>query len=191
MVEMKLTRRDFIKSNAVAAAATVAGISVPGMVAAQGRDDGVRWDKGVCRYCGTGCGVLVGVKDGRIVATQGDPDAPVNRGLNCIKGYFLSKIQYGKDRLMTPLLRMKDGKYDKNGDFKPITWTQALDIMEEKCKAALKTGAVDRMGRLRGRQTDEGRFPNQQPRSQCPPLHGFGGCRVYADVRYRRADGVL
>ena len=105
MVEMKLTRRDFIKSNAVAAAATVAGISVPGMVAAQGRDDGVRWDKGVCRYCGTGCGVLVGVKDGRIVATQGDPDAPVNRGLNCIKGYFLSKIQYGKDRLMTPLLR--------------------------------------------------------------------------------------
>ena len=42
MVEMKLTRRDFIKSNAVAAAATVAGISVPGMVAAQGRDDGVR-----------------------------------------------------------------------------------------------------------------------------------------------------
>jgi nitrate reductase NapA len=39
----------------------------------------VRWDKGACRYCGTGCGVLVGVKDGRIVATQGDPDAPVNR----------------------------------------------------------------------------------------------------------------
>ena len=102
MIEMKLTRRDFIKSNAVAAAATVAGISVPGATLAQQKaSDGVRWDKGVCRYCGTGCGVLVGVKDGRVVATQGDPDAPVNRGLNCIKGYFLSKIQYGKDRLMT------------------------------------------------------------------------------------------
>jgi DNA-binding IclR family transcriptional regulator len=99
---------------------------------------GVRWDKGACRFCGTGCGVLVGVKDGRVVATQGDPDAPVNRGLNCIKGYFLSKIMYGKDRLKTPLLRMKDGKYDKNGEFAPISWTQAFDIMEEKCKAALK-----------------------------------------------------
>ncbi|MBK6355404.1 MAG: nitrate reductase catalytic subunit NapA [Betaproteobacteria bacterium] len=142
MIEVKLTRRDFIKSNAVAAAATVAGISVPTAVMAQqaGKGDGVRWDKGVCRYCGTGCGVLVGVKEGRVVATQGDPDAPVNRGLNCIKGYFLSKIQYGKDRLQTPMLRMKDGKYDKNGDFKPITWTQAFDIMEEKCKAALKEG---------------------------------------------------
>jgi nitrate reductase NapA len=55
----------------------------------------------------------------KVVATQGDPDAPVNRGLNCIKGYFLSKIMYGEDRLTQPLLRMKDGKFDKNGDFTP------------------------------------------------------------------------
>ncbi len=44
-------------------------------------------------------------KDGRVVATKGDPDAPVNRGLNCIKGYFNAKILYGKDRLTKPLLR--------------------------------------------------------------------------------------
>ena len=98
----------------------------------------MRWDKGVCRFCGTGCGVLVGTKDGRVVATQGDPDAPVNKGLNCIKGYFLSKIMYGKDRLTQPMLRMKDGKFDKNGEFAPISWDQAFDIMAEKCKATLK-----------------------------------------------------
>ncbi len=138
---MKLTRRDFIKSNAVAAAAAVGGIAVPEVVLAQQKkDDGIRWDKGACRYCGTGCGVLVGTKDGRIVATQGDPDAPVNRGLNCIKGYFLAKIQYGKDRLTQPLLRMKNGQYDKNGDFTPISWDKAFDIMAEKVKAALKEG---------------------------------------------------
>lgn len=140
-MKLTLTRRDFIKSHAVAAAASVAGISLPGFAqAAPGKDDGVRWDKGACRYCGTGCGVLVGTKDGRIVATQGDPDAPVNKGLNCIKGYFLSKIQYGKDRLTTPLLRMKDGKFDKNGEFTPVSWDQAFDIMADKCKAALKKG---------------------------------------------------
>ncbi|MBU0753095.1 MAG: nitrate reductase catalytic subunit NapA [Gammaproteobacteria bacterium] len=141
---MKLTRREFIKSNAVVAAAGVAGMTVPGAQAiAQSAADGVRWDKGACRYCGTGCGVLVGTKEGRIVATQGDPDAPVNKGLNCIKGYFLSKIQYGKDRLTQPLLRMKDGKYDKNGDFKPITWNQAFDIMAEKAKETMKTMGPD------------------------------------------------
>ncbi len=144
----QLTRRDFIKASAVSAAASVAGISVPGAeaLAQTATSDGVRWDKGVCRYCGTGCGVLVGVRDGRVVATQGDPDAPVNKGLNCIKGYFLSKIQYGKDRLTRPMLRMKDGKFDKNGEFQPISWTQALDIMEEKCKAALKVGGPRAIG---------------------------------------------
>ncbi|MBP6483149.1 MAG: nitrate reductase catalytic subunit NapA [Rhodoferax sp.] len=136
---MKLIRRDFIKTNAVAAAAATAGMTVPGAVMAQARGgDGVRWDKGVCRYCGTGCGVLVGTKDGKVVATQGDPDAPVNKGLNCVKGYFLAKVMYGQDRLTKPLLRMKDGKFDKNGEFSPISWDQAFDIMADKVKMTLK-----------------------------------------------------
>jgi nitrate reductase NapA len=134
---VKLNRRDFIKANAAAAAISAAGMTAPTAAVAAGKDE-IRWDKAPCRFCGTGCSVLVGTQEGRVVATQGDPDAPVNRGLNCIKGYFLSKIMYGSDRLKTPLLRMKDGKYDKNGEFTPITWTQAFDIMEEKAKATLK-----------------------------------------------------
>ena len=137
---MQVTRRELIKAQAVTAAASVIGISVPGAqaLAQSGTQDGVRWDKGVCRFCGTGCGVLIGTKDNKIVATQGDPDAPVNKGLNCIKGYFLSKIMYGKDRLTEPLLRMKDGKFDKNGEFAHISWDQAFDIMADKCMTALK-----------------------------------------------------
>ncbi len=135
---MSMNRRDFIKTNAVAAAAATAGISIPVVAqAAEATSTDVRWDKAACRFCGTGCSVLVGVQQGRIVATQGDPDAPVNRGLNCIKGYFLSKIMYGEDRLTQPLLRMKDGKFDKNGDFKPVSWEQAFDVMAEKWKTAL------------------------------------------------------
>ncbi len=129
---MKLTRRDFVKSSAVSATAAAAGISLPTLQTAEAASNKIRWDKAACRFCGTGCSVLVGTKDNRIVATQGDPDAPVNRGLNCIKGYFLSKILYGKDRLTKPLLRMRDGKYDKNGQFSEISWDQAFKIMAEK-----------------------------------------------------------
>ena len=144
---MKLTRRDFIKTQAITAAATAAGVTVPGAQAAMtaGKGD-IRWDKAPCRFCGTGCSVLVGVKDDRVVATQGDPEAPVNRGLNCIKGYFLSKILYGEDRLTTPMLRMKNGQFDKEGEFTPISWDQAFDIMAEKWKAAIaKTRNSDAM----------------------------------------------
>ncbi len=137
---MSITRRDFIKSNAAVAAASVAGVTLPVSVtkAAESADDGIRWDKAACRFCGTGCSVLVGTKDGHMVANQGDPDAPVNKGLNCIKGYFLTKIMYGKDRLTKPLLRKKNGKFDKNGDFTEVSWDEAFDIMAEKWKATLK-----------------------------------------------------
>ncbi len=135
---MTQSRRDFIKTQAAIAAAAAAGVSLPSVGGAQSPDDGIRWDKGVCRFCGTGCGELIGVKDNRVVAIQGDPDAPVNRGLNCIKGYFLAKIMYGKDRLTQPLLRKRNGQYDKDGEFTPVSWDEAFDVMAEKWKAALK-----------------------------------------------------
>jgi len=76
----------------------------------------------------------VGTKEGRIVATKGDPDAPVNKGLNCIKGYFNGKIVYGKDRLTQPLMRMKDGQFNKEGKFQAVSWERAFDEMEKQFK---------------------------------------------------------
>ncbi len=146
---MKLTRRDFIKNNAIAATATAAGLAVPASVSkvlAAG-EEGVRWDKAPCRFCGTGCSVLVGTRDGRVVATKGDPEAPVNKGLNCIKGYFLGKILYGADRLTTPLLRKKRGKYHKHGKFEPVSWDEAFDIMAEKWKAAIRQSMEENKGK--------------------------------------------
>ena len=98
----------------------------------------LKWNKAPCRFCGTGCGVMVATKDNRVVATHGDVKAEVNRGLNCSKGYFLSKIMYGSDRLQQPMLRMTNGKYDKNGEFTPVSWKQAFAIMADKAKAALR-----------------------------------------------------
>lgn len=146
---MKQNRRDFIKSSAVAATAAIAGVTVPAgatNLITRSSESDIRWDKAPCRFCGTGCSVLVGVKNGHIVASQGDPDAPVNKGLNCIKGYFLSKIMYGEDRLTTPLLRMTDGKYDKEGEFMPVSWDTAFDIMEEKFKATLQAKGPEAVG---------------------------------------------
>ncbi len=137
---MKATRRDFIKASAVAATAAAAGLSVPGakLALAAEEDKDIRWDKVPCRFCGTGCSILVGVKNGRVVASQGDPDAPVNRGLNCVKGYFLAKVMYGKDRLTKPLMRKKNGKFDKNGQFEEVSWDEAFRTMAEKWVAARK-----------------------------------------------------
>ncbi len=138
---MSVSRRYFIKQSAVAAAASAVGMSIPLSVKAAGRkaEGGWRWDKAVCRFCGTGCGIMVATKNDRIVAVKGDPLAPVNRGLNCIKGYFNAKIMYGSDRLKQPLLRVdNEGNFSKNGKFKPVSWKRAFDEMEKHIKASLK-----------------------------------------------------
>ena len=135
-----ITRRDIIKAQAVAAAAAAAGLPVPALAQNLTTDaalTGLRWAKAPCRFCGTGCSVMVASKNGRVVATHGDAEAEVNRGLNCVKGYFLSKIMYGDDRLTQPLLRKRDGAFHKDGNFEPVTWDEAFDIMAVKWKETL------------------------------------------------------
>ncbi len=149
MLSAKFTRRELLKAKAASVAAAVAGVSLPAearnLVTAADRT-GLTWSKAPCRFCGTGCSVMVATRAGRVVATHGDVLSPVNRGLNCVKGYFLSKIFYGRDRLTQPLLRMRGGRFHKDGDFTPVTWERAFDVMAEKWKAALRAKGPSAVG---------------------------------------------
>jgi nitrate reductase NapA len=93
--------------------------------------DDVLWGKAPCRFCGTGCGVQVGVSDGRVVAVRGDEASPVNRGLLCVKGYHLPGFLYGEDRLTHPQRRHPDGTLET------ISWDRALDLVAERFGSTL------------------------------------------------------
>jgi nitrate reductase (cytochrome) len=125
-----MDRRELLKTAAMAAATAAAARLASGgdATAAPRTADGVTWDKAPCRFCGTGCHVQVGVKQGRVVAIAGDQQADVNKGLLCVKGYHVALALYGKDRLTRPLLR-------KNGALVPITWDEALDVIAERIMA--------------------------------------------------------
>ena len=90
----------------------------------------LQWHKAPCRYCGTGCGVEVGVREGRVMAVRGDQASPVNRGLLCVKGYHLPGFLYGEDRLLYPQLREGDS-------WRRISWEEALDLIASKFQQAL------------------------------------------------------
>ncbi|MCX5733931.1 MAG: nitrate reductase catalytic subunit NapA, partial [candidate division NC10 bacterium] len=131
-----MTRRELLKAGFTSAVVGAAGLPLTAL--AKEDQKGWRWDRGVCRFCGVGCGILVASAEGRVTAVKGDPASPVNRGLLCAKGYALPQIQYGADRLTQPLLRMKDGKFDKQGEFVPVTWRKAFDVMEREWKRVHK-----------------------------------------------------
>jgi len=73
---MAWNRREFLKASAILGATTTAGLDVLVPVESQAQVVDVdAWHKAPCRFCGTGCGVLVGVKRKRIVAVKGDPES--------------------------------------------------------------------------------------------------------------------
>lgn len=99
----------------------------------KGTPAALEWSKAPCRFCGTGCGVEVGVADGKVQAVRGDVASPVNRGLLCVKGYHLPSFLYGEDRLTRPQRRHPDGRLET------LSWDQALDLIAEKFGQTLAT----------------------------------------------------
>lgn len=133
---MKNNRREFLKQSAMAAASGVLCARAPWRLSgASANDDGLSWHKAPCRFCGVGCGALIGTKDGLVVAVQGDRENPVNHGLLCAKGYHAGITLYGRDRLRTPMIR-------KNGKFTEATWEEAIDRIAREIQARPESFAI-------------------------------------------------
>ncbi len=141
-----LTRRQLLEAGLTTLAVGAAGVPLPVL---PDEAKAWTWDKGVCRFCGTGCGIQIATREGRVVAVKGDPDSPVNRGLLCAKGYACAQILYGEDRLTRPLLRKRHGVFDKQGDFEEVSWEEAFTVMKRewtRAHAALGPTGVGVMG---------------------------------------------
>ena len=127
---------------AILSAMTTAATLFPGILFANEQERGLPkggnldWKKAPCRFCGVGCGVLVGVENGKAVAVKGDPNSSVNKGLCCVKGYHSVMAMYGKDRLTKPLLRQKDSYVE-------ISMKEALDLIASKMKETINTYGKD------------------------------------------------
>ena len=81
------------------------------------------------RDCPDGCGIVATVRDGRVVKLAGDPDHPVTRGFLCWRTNHFLDLQYGPERLTTPLRRGADGVH------RPVSWDEALDFVAARLVA--------------------------------------------------------
>jgi nitrate reductase NapA len=121
-------RRTFLKNAAVVSAATAASAVVPDVAlsasAALPRDQraGPIWQRTPCRLCGVGCGLLVGIENGRAVAVKSDPDSAVSKGSACVKGYYSVQALYGHDRVTRAMVR-------RGGVLVEVPLGDALDLV--------------------------------------------------------------
>jgi len=78
-----------------------------------------------CTYCGVGCGLYLGVKDGKVISVRGKREGTVNNGFLCVKGRFGFDFINHEDRLKSPLIK-------KNGKFVEAGWDEALTLVSQK-----------------------------------------------------------
>ncbi|MDW7693184.1 nitrate reductase [Flammeovirgaceae bacterium SG7u.111] len=134
---LRLNRRDFIRLGggvlAVGAMAS-AGWGITEIIAGPGDVD--TWHKSACRYCGTGCGVMIGMRKNKVLKVRGDQEAH-NKGVICIKGSLLADVvNKTETRLLKP-------KIKKNGKFEEASWEEAMSLVASKFKENIETNGAD------------------------------------------------
>lgn len=128
---MELTRRNFLKISTGALLLSSIGLNLePAKAyAAELRTKGAKETTTVCPYCSVGCSIIVSVKDGKVINTEGDPDSPINEGALCPKGASIYQMANNPYRLTEPLYRAPGGTH-----WKKISWEEALDKIAKLVK---------------------------------------------------------
>jgi len=108
-----------------------------GMISDEKKPD--KWVFSTCGYCGVGCGLYIGVKDGKAVYTKGNPKHFVNQGTLCPKGLSEHQIVNSPERIQTPLIK-KDGKLVE------CSWDESYKKVADEFKRIAKTHGEKAVG---------------------------------------------
>lgn len=90
-----------------------------------------KWVQSACVMCSNGCGMDIGVKDGKMVGVRGREVDRVNHGRLGCKGMYAWKSLTHSDRLKYPLIR-------RHGKLERATWDEAMDLIVERTKTIQK-----------------------------------------------------
>ncbi|NNM83202.1 MAG: molybdopterin-dependent oxidoreductase [Burkholderiales bacterium] len=78
-----------------------------------------------CTQCGSACGVMGRVREGRVLKMEGNPESRISGGKICGLGQAAVQVQYNPDRLTDPMVR-------EGGKLVPTTWDKAMAMLDEK-----------------------------------------------------------
>jgi formate dehydrogenase major subunit len=82
-----------------------------------------------CNFCSCGCGMIAAVRDGKLIAMEGDYDHIVNRGSLCVKGISMFATHASPQRLTVPRYRAPG-----TDQWEEISWQDAAERVARKIK---------------------------------------------------------
>jgi formate dehydrogenase major subunit len=131
---MKVTRRRFLQIAGLGVASLPLvrlGLHLDGVeaYAAGFKLDNTKEVISICPFCSVGCHIIVHVRNGEMVSTEGDPDYPVSEGALCAKGAAMLSMHREEHRLTKPLYR---APHSDHWEEKPWDWM--LDRIARRVK---------------------------------------------------------
>ena len=91
---------------------------------------------GACPHdCPDTCSMLVKVRDGKVVAVQGNPAHPFTQGRLCAKTNHYQERIYHPDRVLYPMRRVGP---KGEGRFERISWDEALAMIGERWNTIIR-----------------------------------------------------
>lgn len=115
-----------------------------------------KWTRTTCPYCGTGCEMSVGTRNDKIVQVRPVNDAPVSSGHLCVKGRYAYGFVDAPDRVTDPMIR-------ENGEWRKVTWEEAITYTAEKLKGYIAADGPDSVAVLgSARATNEENYIAQK-----------------------------
>jgi len=100
-----------------------------------------RWVPTTCGYCSVGCGMFIGVKNGRAVGVRGNPAHPVNAGVLCPKGLSEHETIHAATRARHPLFRPS-----RKSRLRPVGWNAAIETMASRFRDVQRRHGNDAVG---------------------------------------------
>ncbi len=89
-----------------------------------------KWIPTACGMCYVGCGIQVCVENGVVVAIEGDPENPQNRGKMCAKGKSGVMNLYNPNRVTVPMKRTNPKKgLHEDPQWQEISWEEAMSTV--------------------------------------------------------------
>lgn len=115
-----------------------------------------KWTKTICSYCGTGCEVKVGSRNGQITTIRPALEGPSNHGHTCVKGRYAFDYVYAEDRVTSPMIK-------RNGAWQKVSWSEVIHFIADHFQQTIARHGPDSIGVLSSaRGTNEENYVAQK-----------------------------
>jgi NADH-quinone oxidoreductase chain G len=135
----------------------------------------------ICPFCGVGCTVTLGIREGKILRSRGKEGKGVNDGNLCGRGRFGTDYIYNEKRLTTPLIK-------ENDEFKNVSWEDALTYTADRFKEIIARHGPDQIGAIGSpRCTNEDNYLLQKFMRNVIGSGNIGSSAAFGYARVQRA----